>query len=150
MQFDSLFAFKYSDRPDTPASSFKDKVPEKAKNERLRLLLDLQNKITVKKHRTMVGSIQEVLVEGLSKKQAPTADVKEHQRESNPQWNGRTSPNKIVNFGKGTETAPLFKNLTGRLVRVKIETAYAHSLRGTPVGIEPVPFNLKGEHNYAA
>lgn len=150
VQFDSLFAFKYSDRPDTPASSFKDKVPEKAKIERLRLLLDLQNKITVKKHRTMVGSIQEVLVEGLSKKQAPTADVEEHQRESNPQWNGRTSPNKIVNFGKGTETAPLFKNLTGRLVRVKIETAYAHSLRGTPVGIEPVPFNLKGEHNYAA
>jgi tRNA-2-methylthio-N6-dimethylallyladenosine synthase len=150
VQYDSLFAFKYSDRPDTPAAHFDDKVPEEEKDERLKALLDLQDGITLEKHRSLVGSIQEVLVEGLSKKQSPAGGRLSGQDSTGLQWNGRTPSNRIVNFEKGPDS-PLFSgDLTGKLVRVKIQAAYAHSLRGTLEGIEPAPFNSKGDQSYAA
>ena len=70
VEFDSLFAFKYSDRPKASAARLSDKIQEQEKTARLQHLLDLQEEITLKKNRSLVGSTQIVLVEGLSKKQS--------------------------------------------------------------------------------
>jgi tRNA-2-methylthio-N6-dimethylallyladenosine synthase len=111
--FDNLYTFKYSDRPNTPASRFSHKVGEAVKGERLARLLRLQARMTLDKHRSLVGSIQEVLVEGSSKKM-------DHQ------MTGRTPCNKVVNFSDGTACV-------GQLVPVRILEAFSHSLLGSPV-----------------
>lgn len=64
IQFDHLGAFKYSSEEGTPASRLPDPVPEALKEERLRTLMELQKKISLKKYKDMVGKKMEVLVEG--------------------------------------------------------------------------------------
>ena len=64
IQFDHLGAFKYSSEEGTAASRLSDSVPEPVKEERLRLLMGLQKKISLKKYREIVGKSMEVLVEG--------------------------------------------------------------------------------------
>ncbi len=150
VQYDSLFAFKYSDRPGAPAARFEDKVPEKEKEARLKAVLDLQKGITLEKHRALVGSTQEVLVEGLSKIMSPAGERSGDRKIGDLQWNGRTPSNRIVNFEKGPKFAQFDGDLTGRLVRVHIQAAYANSLRGALEQIEPALFTLKGDHSYAA
>ena len=68
VEYEGLFAFKYSDRPNAKAALFAQKVPDKEKKERLKKLLDLQEVISRKKNRALVGTTQEILVEGFSKK----------------------------------------------------------------------------------
>jgi ribosomal protein S12 methylthiotransferase len=63
VEFDHLGAFKYSAEEGTPASRLPDPVPESAKEERLRTLMEIQKKISLKKYRQMVGRKMEVLVE---------------------------------------------------------------------------------------
>jgi tRNA-2-methylthio-N6-dimethylallyladenosine synthase len=85
----------------------KEKVPEEEKRRRLSELQALQNSITMKKNQALVGSETEVLVEGRSKKGGDLS--------------GRTPTNYVVNFpGPG--------DLVGRLVRVVVREAKAHSL----------------------
>jgi ribosomal protein S12 methylthiotransferase len=64
MQFDHLGAFKYSPEEGTPASRLPGQIPEAVKEERLRTLMELQKRISLKKYRQMVGRKIEVLVEG--------------------------------------------------------------------------------------
>ena len=64
IRFDSLFAFKYSDRPNAAAVQFRDKIPAKEKSRRLKDLLDLQQQITLEKNQTLIGTKQVILVEG--------------------------------------------------------------------------------------
>jgi ribosomal protein S12 methylthiotransferase len=64
VQFDHLGAFKYSPEEGTPASRLAGSVPESVKEERLGVLMDLQKRISLKKHRGLVGRRMEVLVEG--------------------------------------------------------------------------------------
>lgn len=64
IQFDHLGAFKYSPEEKTPAARLPDSIPESVKEERLRTLMELQKKISLKKYRKMVGRRMEVLVEG--------------------------------------------------------------------------------------
>ncbi len=111
--FDNLYTFKYSDRPDVPAVRFPNKVGEIMKRRRLARLLELQNEITLKKNRSLVGTIQEVLVEGVSKK-------------GNGQVTGHTPCNRIVNFSDS-------RVRVGQLVPVKVAEASSHSLLGEPV-----------------
>ncbi|HLD46553.1 MAG TPA: tRNA (N6-isopentenyl adenosine(37)-C2)-methylthiotransferase MiaB, partial [Desulfobaccales bacterium] len=66
--FDQAFSFKYSPRPQTQAAAFPDQVPEDVKSERLARLQALQNELTRQAHARLVGQIQEVLVEGRSKR----------------------------------------------------------------------------------
>ena len=83
-QFDHLGAFKYSAEEGTPASRLAGSVPEGVKEERLGVLMNLQKKISLKKHRVRVGGSVEVLVEahdrrknllrGRLKTQAPEID----------------------------------------------------------------------------
>jgi tRNA-2-methylthio-N6-dimethylallyladenosine synthase len=112
VRFDNLYTFKYSDRPYTPARKFSNKVDEAMKNERLCRLLELQAKITLEKHRSLVGTVQEVLVESPSKK-----------RED--QMAGRTPCNKIVNIADRTASV-------GQVLRVSVVQAFSHSLLGRP------------------
>ena len=64
IQFDHLGAFKYSSEEGTAASQLSDSVPGSVKEERLKTLMGLQKKISLKKHHKMVGKRMEVLVEG--------------------------------------------------------------------------------------
>jgi len=61
--FDHLGAFKYSAEKGTPASRLSNQIPERVKEERLRKLMNLQKKISLKKYRSLVGETMEVLVE---------------------------------------------------------------------------------------
>lgn len=125
VEYDNLFAFIYSDRPNAPAAGFKEKVPEKEKKERLNELLLLQKKYTIKKNRELVGSVKKILVEGFSKYQNH-GDIKAEKN----QWTGRTSSNKIVNF---TTNETENENLMGKSVNVIIEEAFFNSLKGKQV-----------------
>ncbi|ROR01559.1 tRNA (N6-isopentenyl adenosine(37)-C2)-methylthiotransferase MiaB [Desulfosoma caldarium] len=113
VEFDSLFSFRYSDRPHTAARLFPDKVSEEEKAHRLTELQALQAAITLKKNLMEVGQVREVLVESTSKS-------------GQGQMSGRTPHNRIVNF-EGSQA------LKGRLIPVTITEAYAHSLKGRPV-----------------
>lgn len=110
IEFDNLFSFKYSERPRTKALQLPGKLGEKEKQKRLSVLQERQREITLSKNRLLEGTIQEILVEGLSKKR-------------DGQLTGRTLGNKVVNFFA-------VKNLKGHLVRVKIVKGFQNSLLG--------------------
>ncbi len=147
MEFDGLFAFKYSDRPNAAAALFPDKISEKEKKERLQQVLNLQDHFTTKKNKELVGSTQSILVEGLSKKQTKV-DIQNSYKDV--QWTGRTSTNKIVNFPQGDDAVSCDGIIIGRMVNVRIVKAFSHSLWGEPVSIEPISFGSRGEKNYVA
>lgn len=150
LAFDGLFAFKYSDRDVAPAARFKNKVAESLKNERLQTLLDLQTHYTLKKNKALIGSIEPILIEGLSKRQ--TIATMEANNEP-VQWSGRTSSNKIVNCTIGPDDAHLpgqKQVVAGRIVPVKIEKAFAHSLKGRPYFDSYTATGLNGGQNHAA
>ena len=147
VEFDSLFAFIYSDRPNAPSDRFKGKVTESEKKQRLQEVFDLQAGITQKIHAHMKGSVQEVLVEGYSKQQANESRAGASDL---VQWTGRTSGNKIVNFvqnsGPGIDT----RVQVGEMVRVRIERTFPHSLWGQVVTFDPGHSLTQGEESYAA
>lgn len=111
VRFHEIFSFKYSDRPFTAAQNFRDKVLEEVKEERLKRVHETQAKITAEVYQSCVGKEVEVLVEGRS------------ERDEN-KLTGRTTTNFIVNFA-----APRL-DLEGELVKVLIESAGKHSLKG--------------------
>ncbi|MBW1834482.1 MAG: MiaB/RimO family radical SAM methylthiotransferase [Deltaproteobacteria bacterium] len=140
VKFDSIFAFKYSDRPNAPAARFADKITEQEKKDRLQTLLNLQEYFTTRKNRVLVGSNELVLVEGLSKKRMDSDDAQS--KNQYVQWTGRTETNKVVNFIQSEATIPRDRILKGKIVNVKIEKAYSHSLLGKAAQVEPTLFNL--------
>jgi len=115
--FDSLFMFKYSDRPNVPAVRFSEKVPAAVSGERFSSLLKIQTGVTLKKNRALVGTTQEVLVDG-------------HSRRSPEQLTGRTPCNRVVNFENGTND----EISVGQILPVRIVGAFSHSLLGHPAG----------------
>jgi tRNA-2-methylthio-N6-dimethylallyladenosine synthase len=130
VEYDSLFAFKYSDRPNAPAARLSGKVSEREKKERLQTLLDVQEYYTAKSNRALVGSTESILIEGPSKKQVEMDTQKESRH---VQWTGRTSTNKIVNFIPGENPVSRDETIAGKLVTVRIEKALSHSLWGESI-----------------
>jgi len=63
-EFEKLGCFKYSREEETPASEMEGQVPEKVMQERMELVMELQQSISRRKNRELVGTIQEVLIEG--------------------------------------------------------------------------------------
>lgn len=113
MQFDFSYSFMYSPRPGTPALKLQDDVPAEVKRERLLLLQEKQRQISHRRMEALVGTVQEVLVEGASR--------------NNPEeLSGRTPCNKMVNF-------PGRPRLIGTPVQVRILRANPNSLRGEVV-----------------
>ncbi len=112
--FVSLFGFKFSPRPHTPALLLADDVPEEEKSERLSRLFELSEQLGRAHLASLVGTRQEVLLEGPSKTSAGA-----------PQLTGRTARSEIVHV-----EAPPERIATGALVAVDITRAYKHSLEG--------------------
>ncbi|MBN1932119.1 MAG: tRNA (N6-isopentenyl adenosine(37)-C2)-methylthiotransferase MiaB [Desulfobacterales bacterium] len=144
VEYDNLFSFKYSDRPNAASACFPSKISKQEKNDRLQRLLELQEYFTLKKNKALVGSDQSILIEGSSKKhKAVNAD---HEW----QWMGRTSTNRIVNFSQTNDDTSFNKVPIGQLIKVRIEKAFSHSLWAKPIRIEQKSVGLKGEESYAA
>jgi tRNA-2-methylthio-N6-dimethylallyladenosine synthase len=110
VKFDHSFSFVYSPRPGTPAASFPDDVPLTIKKQRLAILQARLTEIANAISAAMVGTVQRILVEGPSRKDAK-------------QLAGRTENNRVVNFAG----AP---SLIGQFVEVRITEALPNSLRG--------------------
>jgi tRNA-2-methylthio-N6-dimethylallyladenosine synthase len=108
--FDQSFSFIYSRRPGTPAASLPDDVPDAEKSSRLARLQALLDSQARAISRGMVGSVQRVLVERPSRRDAA-------------QLAGRTENNRWVNFDGGA-------GLLNRFVDVEITEAMNNSLRG--------------------
>jgi tRNA-2-methylthio-N6-dimethylallyladenosine synthase len=113
IEFDGVFAFKYSKRPDTKALELPGHIDEETKSMRLAHVLDLQDSITYKKNRTLEGKTFEILVEGIS----------ETDRDK---LTGRTRTNKIVNYHGDQDD-------TGTLVDILVLEAKRHSLFGEKI-----------------
>lgn len=122
VQYDTIFAFAYSPRPGTRAAKLVDDVSVETKNERLNRLLQHQLKISEARSKKLVGETLEILVESEAKKQQL---VEKNGGGTGRVWTGRTGCLRIVNF---VETSG--RNLTGRMLRVKILSATALSLVG--------------------
>jgi tRNA-2-methylthio-N6-dimethylallyladenosine synthase len=110
VRFDGAFSFIYSPRPGTPAAELPDPVPLAAKKRRLRVLQARITELAGETSRSMIGSTQKVLVEGVSKKAAT-------------ELCGRTENMRVVNF-------PGDLSLCGHFVEVEIVEALPNSLRG--------------------
>ncbi|MGD9974124.1 MAG: tRNA (N6-isopentenyl adenosine(37)-C2)-methylthiotransferase MiaB [Desulfatirhabdiaceae bacterium] len=123
VQFDSVFAFKYSDRPSAPASRFSNKVHEDIKSDRLGRLLELQKNSTFYRHQSLIGTRQEILVEGPSPRTSESD-------QSIVQWTGRTSGNHIVHFSPLNRDGATQPDLTGQMVTLHISRSFSHSLWG--------------------
>lgn len=130
VEFDGLFAFMYSDRPNAPAAGFTEKLSEPEKAGRLQDVLSLQKAITLKKNQAMIKTSQVVLVEGTSQKLKST---RADSLGETAQWYGRTSSSKIVHFPEPENFS--HENITGKLLTVFIEKAFPNSLWGLPVRI---------------
>lgn len=117
--FDHSFSFIYSPRPGTPAATFPDDVPHEVKQKRLSILQQRINEMAQEISRRMVGSVQRVLVERPSRKDADALS-------------GRTENNRVVNFAGEHD-------LIGRFVQIRITEALPNSLRGEIVTIEEKP-----------
>ena len=114
VQYDSVFAFKYSPRPNTPSLKMADAIPEEEKGRRLAILMDRQREIQRVRNERTVGETFEVLVDGKSRREN--------------QWSGHTSSNRVVNF-----TSPE-QELLGDYVQVRVVSAMPNSLVGEMVG----------------
>jgi len=112
VEFDALFGFKYSRRPNTPALALDDQIPEEEKTRRLQFVLDMQREIQLRRHASYVGRVEECLVEGFNK--------------ATGQWIGRTSQHKTLNFLRPASA----DDLLGQYVDVRVTRAGANSLVG--------------------
>ncbi len=115
--YDGTFSFKYSPRPNTPAQTMADSIPEEEKARRLAVLQEHQKQIQTRLSKRHTGQTIEVMVEG-----------KNRARE---QLIGRTSQNKPLNF---TVTAGNPEPLPGSYVRVHVSASFPNSLLGEMVG----------------
>jgi tRNA-2-methylthio-N6-dimethylallyladenosine synthase len=115
VEFDAVFGFKYSPRPNTPSLHLPDVIPDEEKVRRLSVLLDHQRQIQRKTYQRHVGQILEAMVEG--------------QNIARGQWSGRTSQNKVLNFRVPEGTVPAL----GSYVPVSVTASFPNSLLGEMV-----------------
>jgi tRNA-2-methylthio-N6-dimethylallyladenosine synthase len=115
VQYDAVFAFKYSPRPNTPAIHMEDSIPEEIKTKRLQILLDRQREIQRSNYTSHIGEVMEVMVEG--------------HNVARGQVSGRSSQNKVVNF---TVDAPILP-APGNYLNVRITQSFPNSLLGEAV-----------------
>ena len=109
VEYDQIFAFKFSPRPNTVALGYADTVAEEDKGRRLAVLQEAQRQIQLRRNQALVGQTFEVLVEG-------------HQPRLG-QAVGRTTNNRVVNF-------PGSAGDVGRYLHVRVTAAGPNSLVG--------------------
>jgi tRNA-2-methylthio-N6-dimethylallyladenosine synthase len=115
VQFDAIFGFKYSPRPNTPSLKLEDAIPDEEKARRLAELLEKQREIQKKHNQRHLGTVVEVMVEG--------------KNEARGQWIGRTSQNKTMNFTAAEGTPPS----VGSYISVVTTGCFPNSLLGEMV-----------------
>jgi tRNA-2-methylthio-N6-dimethylallyladenosine synthase len=110
VHYDGIFSFKYSPRPNTPAITLDDAIPDQEKSRRLEVLMTRQREIQIDRHKNYIGRIEEVMVEGHNQQRG--------------QWIGRTSQNKTLNFTTTATPKP------GTYVEVRVTQSFPNSLVG--------------------
>ena len=110
VEYDTIFSFIYSKRKGTPAAEMADCLTDAEKHRNFERMLKVQNEISKRKNDAYVGTIQKVLVEGISKTNIDTLT-------------GRTEGGKVVNFDGSEE-------LVGQMVNIKITNSQTWSLFG--------------------
>ena len=112
LEFDNAFIFRYSPRKGTIAAEMSDQLSEAVKEERNQDLLNVVNEIAIRKNNALMGTMQEVLLEGPSKTNAERLV-------------GRTSQNKPVMVDGGAD-------LIGEILPVRIYDCTGFTLYGKP------------------
>jgi tRNA-2-methylthio-N6-dimethylallyladenosine synthase len=118
VQYDGVFAFKYSPRPNTPSLSMPDSIPEEEKSRRLQILMEHQREIQRINYEKHVGQVLETMVEGLNPQRGQVV--------------GRTSQNKTLNFTTRQPIAPA----PGVYLPVLVTRAFPNSLVGEAVQLQ--------------
>jgi tRNA-2-methylthio-N6-dimethylallyladenosine synthase len=116
VEYDSLFSFKYSPRPNTAALGMEDRVPEEEKQRRLAALQEKQRAIQIRRNAELIGSVREALVEG--------------RNQALGQWIGRTTDNRVLNF---THPGANGTSLVGQYAQVRVTRSGPNSLVGESV-----------------
>jgi tRNA-2-methylthio-N6-dimethylallyladenosine synthase len=117
VQYDSLFSFKYSRRPNTSALAFEDHIPEEEKTRRFTILMELQRAIQIRRNSELVGTVEETFVEGYN--------------QATGQWIGRTTQNRTLNFIHSEHAGPANgETLVGKYWNVRVTRAGPNSLAG--------------------
>src|SRR6266404_3763403 len=115
VEYDGVFSFKYSPRPNTPSLSLDDVVPDSEKARRLTVLMEHQRDIQKRRNQRHIGHFIEAMVEG--------------KNEARAQWCGRTSQNKVLNFVVPAGPVPTI----GQYATVEITGSFPNSLLGQMV-----------------
>lgn len=115
VQYDGVFAFQYSPRPNTPARTMQDSIAPEEKSRRLQVLLERQKEIQKKNYSNHIGEIVEVMVEAY--------------QPAKGQITGRSSQNKTVNF---TTESPVYPAV-GSYQTVRITKSFPNSLFGEAI-----------------
>ena len=131
-KYDSAFTFQYSIRPGTKAADYPDQVSSEVVTERFGRLLELQNSLVYESNKGLIGSSQEILIEGES---STAGNI----------LTGRTRSNHLVNFtipngfidldGKKINLEDKNSDINadsfeGRMCKVKITDARPYSVEG--------------------
>ena len=116
VQYDSLFSFKYSPRPNTPALLLDGAIPEEEKGRRLSILQEKQRTIQLRLNSNVIGTVQEVLVERYNT--------------ATGQWVGHTPENRTLNLSHPSSDGD---SLAGKYVTVRVTRAGPNSLVGESV-----------------
>ena len=113
--YDAVYAFQYSQRPNTPAVGMPDTVPDDIKSARLQRLMDAQRERQRVSYERHLGQVMDVMVEGYNTQRG--------------QITGRSSQNKTVNF----TTTQLIRPALGSYLNVRITKTFPNSLVGEAV-----------------
>jgi tRNA-2-methylthio-N6-dimethylallyladenosine synthase len=124
VRYDGAYTFQYSPRPMTEAATFAAQVPKEIVQQRYEQLVALQERISFERNQSSVGRTEEVLVEGISRK-------------DQDKLTGRTRTNKLVHYpSDGADQ--------GALRTVRITAAHPHHLEGELVDGQRMSLPLVG------
>lgn len=116
--YHSIFSFQYSPRPNTESLAFEDTIPKEEKGRRLRILQERQRSMQIERNQRLVGTEQEVLIEGRNNRE----------EDGRRQWKGRTVQNMVLNFTVPDELA--CGVAAGQYMHVRVTSAGPNSLVG--------------------
>jgi tRNA-2-methylthio-N6-dimethylallyladenosine synthase len=126
--FETIFAFKYSPRPNTKAAQFEDQVPEDVKSERLNRLFDMHDEMAFEIVKRYENKVLQVLVE---KAEAVRDNAVSDQL---VKLSGRSPENKLIHFlGRA--------DMVGKTLPVTITKAFPAVFRGEVLGLEDLILN---------
>ncbi len=121
VQYDAIFSFKYSQRPNTPALQYTDHLSEEEKGSRLGVVQEHQRQIQIPRNASYIGNVEEVIVDGYNK--------------ATQQWLGKNTQNKTISFTHPVIPGPTGDGTTieGRYLHVRVTRSGPNSLGGEAV-----------------